>query len=170
MPATYEPIASQTLGSDSASVEFTSIPGTYTDLILVLHARNTNTTVGSSSIGLQVNSDTGSNYSTTWLQGNGSTASSSRLSSQVEAYVGQHYRGTATSNYDTNVIHLMSYANTSVFKTILSLGGAPNDLVVRGVSLWRSTSAITSILVRNLTGTNQIASGSTLSLFGVKAA
>ena len=35
MPATYEPIASTTLGSDAANVEFTSLSGTYTDLIVV---------------------------------------------------------------------------------------------------------------------------------------
>ncbi len=174
MPRTYEPIASQTLGSDTASVEFTGIGSGYTDLVLVLFTRSTNTTTGSSSIGLRIGNgsvDTGSNYSTTYLQGNGSAASSSRLSSQTEAFVGQHYRGSgSTTTFGINVVHIMSYANTNVFKTILSGGGPANDILVRNVSLWRSTSAVTNVLVRNLAGSDSLGSGSVLSLYGVKAA
>ena len=39
MPATYEPIASTTLGASAAAIEFTSIPGTYTDLVVVLQGQ-----------------------------------------------------------------------------------------------------------------------------------
>jgi hypothetical protein len=79
MPAgnTYEAIATQTLGSAAASVTFSSIPGTYTDLVLVVAGT---LTTGTENIVMQFNGDTGSNYSVTSLLGDGSTASSFRSS------------------------------------------------------------------------------------------
>ncbi len=166
MPRTYEPIASQTLGSNTASVEFTSIPGTYTDLILVQFARNntgagyrTEAQVGNGSV------DTGTNYSYTRLLGDGSTASSSRGSSTAFAWGG--WSGNSTSTFDVNILHIMSYANTNVFKTMLLQGGH-TSLVARIVSLWRSTSAITNIKLTPESSA-QFVSGSTFSLFGIKA-
>ena len=44
MPATYEPIATTTLGSAQATVTFSSIPGTYTDLVLITNSRSDSTT------------------------------------------------------------------------------------------------------------------------------
>jgi hypothetical protein len=75
MAITYEPIATTTLGSAAADVTFTSISGTYTDLVLVAV-----TQIGSSGdyLGVQFNSDTGTNYSRTRLSGNGTSASSDK--------------------------------------------------------------------------------------------
>lgn len=164
MPATYEPIASQTLTGNSASVEFTSIPGTYTDLIIVVFGRN-NTGTGYRTE-LQVNSDTGSNYSWTRLLGDGSSATSSRGSSQTWVYGG--WTGNSTSTFDVNVVQIMSYASTNVFKTFLQAGGH-TSLVARTVGLWRSTSAITSVKLTP-EASAQFVSGSTFSLYGIKAA
>ena len=71
--ATYSLIESQTLGSAAANVTFSSIPTTFTDLILVISTATTSIAdqdmqVGNGSV------DTGANYSRTWLQGNGSAA------------------------------------------------------------------------------------------------
>jgi hypothetical protein len=159
--STYEPIASHTLGSAAASYEFTSIPGTFTDLIIVFGG----SAAGTGYISVQVNSDTGSNYSSTLLRGTGSAASSARYSSQVEMYVSQG--NTLSTDVSDAVLMLLSYANTNVFKTVLTSAGNAGIEVDRGVSLWRSTSAITSV---KLLGSQNFSSGSTFSLFGVKAA
>jgi hypothetical protein len=82
--STYVPIATQTLGSATASVTFSSIPATYTDLVLIVAAQNV-TASGVNNMALVLNSDGGTNYSMTRLSGNGSTVSSDRASSATYA-------------------------------------------------------------------------------------
>ncbi len=170
MPRTYEPIASVTLGSDSQA-EFTNIPGTFTDLVLVMSYGAAQAgdpvvvRVGNGSV------DTGNNYSTTTLQGNGSAASSYRDSGTSNYGLATYYLGASTALEHFAVIHFMSYANTNVNKTALSSSGSAGKGAERAVSLWRSTSAITNIKVGAAQGlARNLKSGSTLSLFGVRAA
>ena len=165
MAVTYEPIASTTLGSASASIEFTSISGTYTDLILVIRA-SVITTPAASWL-LTVNSDTGTNYSTTWLYGNGTAAASSRGSSGTFIRVGAANDGDST--WSTMICHLMSYANTNVYKTVLASYSNSAKEVSRTVGLWRSTSAITSVKMA-LGGSGQFDTSTVASLYGIKAA
>ena len=75
MPATYEPIASTTLGTAAADITFSSIPGTYTDLVLVLYG---GFATAASDLYTQFNSDTGTNYSNSDLRGNGTAAAANR--------------------------------------------------------------------------------------------
>lgn len=165
MATTYEKIASQTLGSSASSVTFSSIPGTYTDLRLVMNYRANTSTAGSS---IQFNGDTGSNYSETWLRGNGSAASSSRFTNNIYMNVG--WQGAATTTIPQFcTVDIFSYAG-STFKT--ALGEDNNDrngagVVVRFVGLWRSTSAITSIVINENAGGGNYAAGSTFTLYGI---
>lgn len=169
MAVTYEPIASQTLGSTVNSATFSNIPGTYTDLVLrmALKSSGAATITGPT---LRVNSDSGSNYSFTVLSGNGSSASSNR----VGGTNGDRLRFgevIETDNFSPCVVHFFSYANTNVYKTLLCESAAPSLSVGRIVGLWRSTSAITSITVYSTdNGADDLVSGSTLSLYGIKAA
>jgi hypothetical protein len=163
MPATYEPIASQTLGASAATVTFSSISGTFTDLIVVLEVVGASATRGYPAF--RFNSDTGSNYSNTALYATSGGALSGRWSSQTELYLSNFITGFGSSNRFTSVTHILSYANTNVNKTVLT--AAANDNVERSVGLWRSTSAITAIEIR---GSQNFGSGSTFSLYGVKAA
>jgi hypothetical protein len=159
MARTYEPIASQTLGSDTASVTFSSIPGMWTDLILVVHGSGSTANDGI----LEFNGDTASNYSVTQLRGNGSAASSVRYTAAYLNGVGVW----TTGNAYTFIVHIMSYANTNVFKTWLSSASRADSEVNRVVGLWRSTSAVTEIKVKR--GSGNILTGATFSLFGIKA-
>ena len=168
MAATYEPIASTTLGSTAATVTLSGIPTTYTDVILVCSfefdtAAQFRIRVGNGSV------DTGTNYSFTGLVGNGTTASSFRRSSQAQFYA---YNGNGiTANTRTIVVaNFMSYANTNVYKTALLVEASPSDEgVAREVMLWRSTSAINVIEIYSASG-ELFEAGSTFSLFGIKAA
>ena len=169
MASTYEAIASQTLGSNTASVTFSSIPGTYTDLVLVIATSGDD--ASPQNIVMQFNADTsggGSNYSYTTLWGTGSTAGSARSSNRADIYL-DYYSAIASGSPSTHVAHIMSYANTNVFKTVLSCGARAASGVDRNVGLWRSTAAITDIKVASILGM-EFASGGTFSLFGVKAA
>ncbi len=171
MPATYEPIATTTLGSAQSSVSFTSIPQTYTDLVLV--SQNKTSATVSVRVDMTFNSDTSTNYSCTRVYGNGSTTTSDRFSSASALDVG-FMPGTDGTGYGMIVLNIMNYSNTTTYKTVLDRwssqeGGSIHKYVVAEVGLWRSTSAITSItFVTN--GSFNFASGSTFTLYGIKAA
>jgi hypothetical protein len=173
MPITYEPIATTTLGGAAATVTFSSIPGTYTDLVLVAVAR-TDRADYDDIMGIQFNSDTATNYSTTILNGDGTTATSTRQTSvaYITSRVGA---ASATAGVWTPVIFsIQNYSNATTNKTALSrfnepTSGGADYGVGATVGLWRSTAAITSIVLKPIVGTNLI-SGSTFTLYGIKSA
>ena len=169
MPATYEPIASTTLGATAGTIDFTSIPGTYTDLVLVL---TTGGATAGASMRFRVNSDSGSNYSFTELRGNGSVAASSRDSNGTAGVIGGGNSGSSNAVDNVYTALFQSYSNTNVFKTVLGSSATASREVGRSVSLWRSTSAITSISV-SLGGafpTYNMLSGTVAAIYGIKAA
>jgi hypothetical protein len=172
MPATYEPIASITLGSDSTP-SFTNIPSTYTDLVLLMSLRSANA-ASDRYFGLRFNSDSGTTYSLTTLSGNGTAASSYRESNFSRLLSnGIPGNGATSGVFGAVTIHIMSYANTNVFKTVLASTADSRHAdysVTRSVALWRSTSAITSIEVSDYGVTSALKTGSVLSLYGIKAA
>ena len=161
MPApTYDLIEEKVLGSAQASVTFSSIPGTYKDLVLEVVGTTTNT--NGTYITLRFNSDSNSNYSETLLVGNGTSALSERDSNVAVAFTGWQGNNVSVVN-----INIMSYANTNVYKTVLTRGGSDNNRVTASVALWRSTAAITSIEAKSNNGTNSFNSGCTFRLWGV---
>ena len=165
MTATYEPIETQTLGTAVASVTFSSIPQTYTDLVLI--ANSSTTTVASSEINkMTFNSDTATNYSTTTLAGNGSSAASFRATSQAYIRAGRN-TANGESYFVPNKIQIMNYANTTTFKTAIAQGPEAGAYIENDVGLWRSTSAITSVTLT--AGLNNYKVGSTFTLYGIKA-
>jgi hypothetical protein len=165
MTATYEKIAAYTVPSSTASYTFSSIPATYTDLVLVGSCKNT---VGATyGLLLQYNGDTASNYSTTLLWGNGSSASSFRYTTQ---YNGVFAGWAGSTNFSPYIINIQNYANTTTYKTTLSRSSDAGDRVATTVSLWRKTpEAINSIKVAFEPSAN-LATGTTLTLYGIKAA
>ena len=169
MPAssTYTPIATTTLGSGAASVTFSSISGSYTDLVLVGQftgsAANNQVSirVGNGSV------DTGSNYSFTQVYGTGSATASSQSTSDTSILIG--YTDTATTSIDSNLMaSIQNYSNTTTYKTILSRGNSPARATAAIVGLWRSTSAINIITV--LVASSTIIAGSTFTLYGIASA
>lgn len=158
--STYTPIATTTLGSAQASYTFSSISGSYTDLVLVcsmaLNAASNPT--------IQFNSDTASNYSDTWVGGSGSVAASGRQTSVSAGLVA----GIGTG-YSPVIINIMNYSNTTTYKTYLSRGSATDQSgqnVSAWAGLWRSTAAINSITILP-GGASTISAGSTFTIYGV---
>jgi hypothetical protein len=165
MASTYEPIATQTLGSATSSVTFSSITGSYTDLVLII---NGSVTSGNPSVWMRLNSDSGSNYSFTRVTGNGTSALSSFEVSQTKANIASAFGMTTT--YETNlVVQIMNYSNTTTNKTTITRANTPSLGTEASVNLYRSTSAITAIEILNSSATN-FSTGSTFSLYGVKSA
>ena len=162
MPATYEPIATTTLSSAAASITFSSIPGTYTDLVI-------STTIldnaSSDDFFLRLNSDTASNYSLTRLYGDGTSATSGRSTSQTSIIV--NATGTSTTIPHFYLINIFSYAGTTN-KTVLIDGIEDENgigYVLRKVGLYRNTAAITSASLTMVSG--NFKTGTTATLYGI---
>jgi len=173
MTATYDCIATTTLSSAQSSVTFSSISGSFTDLVVVVQAGSTNT--NKNLVG-RLNGDTGSNYSITFLRGTGAAASSSRAPNETLL---SFTEGGDLDNTLSNVtiINFMNYSNTTTYKTVLSRAnnaeGSGSTASPYGTSLcvnmWRNTSAITSIEIF-VKGTSQtFLANSTFTLYGIKA-
>ena len=158
MPATYEPIATTTVSSPTSTVTFSSIPQTYTDLVVIISGIASVLT----GIGIQFNGDTGTSYSRTLIQGNGTSATSSRETSQTFGTWG--LLDTVAGN---NVYNIMNYANTTTYKTTISRANVVNGALVRAhAGLGRSTTAITSMTFMYST----FGTGTTWTIYGIKAA
>jgi hypothetical protein len=159
-------------GTSTATITFSSIPSTYTDLVIVgnLGSETTNAFPY-----LQFNGDTGSNYSYTELYGNGTNAYSVRVSNHTQLF--NNDVSVKQGSVNSNVIYqIMNYSNTTTYKTSLTrqntVDAADYNGALAAVGLWRNTAAITSVsikLTRGGTGYN-FSSGSTFSLYGIKAA
>jgi hypothetical protein len=164
MTATYEPINTQTLGTAVADVYLTSIPQTYTDLVLVISSKS----ALFQQIGYRLNSDNGSNYSYTQFAGTGSSAASQRASS--DTYGKFNWYGGSGNQWGVTIVHFMNYSNTTTNKTCIARGNALAEFTGADatVSLWRSTSAITAINILGSAGAN-FSIGSTFTLYGIKA-
>lgn len=164
MPAgnTYEAIATQTLGSSASSVTFSSIPSTYTDLVLVAAAIGT----GDLQIYGRVNGDSGTNYSNTFLASNGTSASSIRQNN-TNVFQSDYWFAVSTDGGLTTY-NFMNYSSTSMNKVILVRSGLGNKGTNAIVNMWRNTAAINSITLT--VSANNFATGSTFSLYGITRA
>ena len=173
---TYVKLASYTVPSAVASYTFSNIPQGYTDLVVITQAGVTASgnagymRVGNSSV------DTGTNYSTTYITGNGSTAVGGRYtSSSLGVSFLQPGWGNQASLYTIGVSNIMNYANTTTYKTIVSRSGSAGTATASGVASeagvgsWRSTAAINIITLYPEASTTWL-SGSTFTLYGIKAA
>jgi hypothetical protein len=165
MPITYEPIATTTLGSDTNQVDFNSISGSYTDIIVVANCYTTDASL--QYMLLRFNSDSGSNYSRTELYGNGSSAASIRGTNESSIVCGDVPIN--ANKYGINILHINNYSNSTTYKTVLARGNAATNLVEAFVGLWRNTNAITSMSIICQNSKN-FGSGSTFTLYGIKAA
>lgn len=147
----FQLISTTILTGTQATVSFTSIPSSYKHLQLRLTARG----ASGGAIYLQYNSNTGTNYSSHNLHGNGSTAASQAITSTDAPLILRNGGIATTANiFSGAIIDILDYASTSKAKTLRSFGGAYDNGVVKlielGSSLWYSTpAAITSIDIKH---------------------
>jgi hypothetical protein len=160
----FESIQTITVGTATSTVEFTSIPATYTHLQLRVSMLSS---VQFGGVKMQFNSDTGTNYSWHNLYGNGTGAFSDYGATQAQMYI---YFSGGTTNPSAGVYDVLDYANTNKYKTMRGIEGVDangSGYVNLTSGNWRSTSAITSI---KLTYTSQtFNTNSVFALYGVKA-
>jgi hypothetical protein len=165
MANTYTLIASSTVGSGgAATIDFTSIPATYTDLVLKVSARSTDNT---GDLGIKLNTST-SSFSRKVLRGSGSAASST---SGSDNYVGGLNPSTYTaSTFGNAEIYIPNYAgstNKSISVDSVTENNATEAFAFLVASLWSDTAAITGVTLYNFTSGN-LAQYTTAYLYGIK--
>jgi hypothetical protein len=171
MPATYTLISSNVLTSSQASVTFSAIPATYTDLVVRFSARSENAAI-IATIRTRLNGSTSSIYSLTRLVGDpsSSSASSSGVSSGTGFTSTYAVADSATSNtFSSGEIYIPSYT-ASQNKPISTFSVSENNSTEAyeqiAANLFSSTSAISSISFDFASGINFL-TGSSFYLYGI---
>ena len=168
MPAARYFIASTTVGSGGASsIDFTSIPSTYTDLVLICSLRVSRASVVNNTV-IKFNGSSTS-YSERVLYGNGSSAGSY---SDTQIYDVNNAANSTASTFANSQFYIPNYAgstNKSVSNDSVSETNATAATAQLVAGLWSNTSAITSISLTDYSGTNFV-QYSTAYLYGVKNA
>ena len=168
MPDTFVKIATVTVGAGGASsIDFNSIPQTYTDLVIKLSSRVGSGNTYSNAV-LSFNG-TSTTYRNIRLTGNGSSASSSTITGAAYLYVGEVNGDTSTSNTFGNLeIYIPNYTGSS-FKSASSDGVTENNatqaFTALHANLWSDTAAITSMSFQS--GGNYL-QYTTATLYGIK--
>jgi hypothetical protein len=172
MANTYEAIATVTVGSGgAANIEFTSIPGTYTDLIVKLSGRTNRAGDTNADIGITFNGNT-SNYSLKDLYGNGSAAGS-RSNPVATSSIADIFATAADStsntfsNFEMYIPNYLSSTNKSVSIDTTNETNATGNWSLLVAGLWSNTSAITSIKLTPL-NSDSFVQYSTATLYGIK--
>ena len=177
----YESIATVTVGAGgSSTVDFTSIPSTYSHLQIRWIARGASSGSDQGSLAIRVGNgsvDTGSNYARHALEGNGASASAGASTSQTYATIANIPRNSYDSGmFGAGVIEILDYANGNKYKTFRVLGGndTNNTGTEKGIvslysGLWMSTSAIDTIKLSVSGFTQSLAQYSHFALYGIKA-
>ena len=167
----FESIATVTVGSGGAAdVEFTSIPGTYSHLQIRALLRTNRSNAGDA-VYVRMNSDTGSNYSSHRIEGNGSAASAQMDYSATSIALNRVAAANDGANtFGATSIDILDYANTNKYKTLRALVGYDNNgsgMISLCSGLWQSTSAITSLKIIPLNATGFV-QYSSFALYGIK--
>ena len=168
----YDLLETTLISSDTASVTFSSLGSysSYKHLQVRFTARSSTTTSGT--IGMRINSDSGSNYTLHYLSGSNSSVTNFAGTSQTELRGGLIIPSDGvTNNFAPSVVDLLEFGNTSKKKTVrcfygLHDGAGASNVIEVSSGLWSSASAITSLTFTPPAG--NFVSGSRFSLYGIK--
>lgn len=172
MATTYTLISSNVLTSSAANVTFSSIPSTYTDLVLKVSIRLSNTDVDY--LNLQVNSNTSSIYSGTTIANNtGSAESVSTSGTSLYIYGGIDNSANTANTFSNLEIYIPSYTSSankplSTFTAKEDNAASTREYLGAEAGLVRDTNAISSIKLFTASGTGNFVSNSSFYLYGIK--
>jgi hypothetical protein len=163
----YESISTTTVTTAVSSVTFSSIPATYTHL--QIRGIINKSTVGDVAMRMSFNSDTGTNYTYHFTDGNGTSVISGGTGSDLMDVF--YPISTTASIFSGAIIDILDYANTNKYKNSRTLAGtAENGSGRFGLKsgLWMNTNAITSITLNPSSG--NFSQYSQFALYGIKGA
>ena len=166
MALTYEAIATVTVGSGGAAdIQFTSIPQTYTDLLLSLSLRDADTGGNWSEASIKPNGAT-SNRSQRSVYGTGSAAGSDS-GSNIYAWISN--ANNTASTFGNATVYIANYTSAnakSMSIDSVTENNATGALAVLNAALWNDSAAITSITITPEVA--NFAQYSTATLYGIK--
>ena len=165
MAVTYELIETVTVtaGAGAASIAFTSIPQTYTDLLLLTSVRSTSTGLG---LRIEYNG-VGTGYTSRYLEGDGASASSGTLSiNQAGNSVSSAYTASVFANNSLYIPNYTGSTNKSSSSDAVTENNSTTSYLDLYANLWSNTAAITSIALTVSVG--NFAEFSSASLYGIK--
>jgi hypothetical protein len=175
MANTLIPIATVTVGAGgAASIEFTSIPGTYTDLLVKASLRSNQNANTGENVRVRFNGSTASVYSWRYIEGNGSSASSASGSGETSLLAAYANTNNTTSNTFGNLeLYIPDYTSTTKAKSMSADSvvetNATLAFTVLSANLWNPA---TQVAITSITLYPQIASlwqqYSTATLYGIK--
>lgn len=167
--SSFESIATATGTGSSNTITFSSIPSTYKSLQIRIAGKSTRAS-NMSTLVMQLNSDTGTNYSRHSLQGNGTTPSANSNATYNYMLYTDLAAANLTNINSVFIVDIIDYASTSKNKTARIFNGQDNNsgsgVVYLSSGLWMNTSAVNTITFTDINA--NIASGSTFALYGIK--
>ena len=146
MPNTFTLIASSTVGAGGASsIDFTSIPSTYTDLCLKFSTR-TNQTQIYSEVYVKFNTST-ANISTRLLEGNGSSVASYTSTTTIAVGAGTNATANTFSNFEMYIPNYAGSTNKSFSVDSVTENNGTSSWTDLTAGLWSNTAAITGVSI-----------------------
>lgn len=169
MPITYINIATQTLGSSAASVTFSSIPATYTDLVIRFGTRFDNNGVTTR---ISFNGVTGTSYGWRYMNGFGSTTNSTsdQNTTGILTIGGGNQTSQTGNTFSSGEYYIPSYSSSIQHPVSAMAANETNGSgawIGATAGLFTSASVISSITIIPGSGGNFV-SGSTFYLYGIK--
>jgi hypothetical protein len=166
MANTYTLIASNTVSTAVSSITFSSIPATYTDLLLKGSARDSTGGGGAAVVKVQFNGST-ANFTGNYIYGTGSTAGSQTDQPRMVGNApGGSYTANTFSNFEFYVPNYALANYKSVSADIVAENNATATDMNLSAVLWSNTAAITSI---TLTTDANFVQYSSFYLYGIKS-
>jgi len=176
----FESIATASGTGSSATITFSSIPSTYQHLQIRAITKGAGTSASYGSIRLELNSDTGSNYSYHYMRGISSSVSATGAASQTGITTSGNFFPDSYSPDFTNIVgsfllDIHDYASTTKNKTIRYIGGCDyntvgTSVISIGSGLWINTASITSISITQAGGAGNWSTSAQFALYGIKGA
>lgn len=174
MPVTYSLIGSATVGSGGAfSIDFTNIPGVYTDLVLKLSGRsnrNDSTNIVDSFVTKVNGSSTGYTNRLLYVTGYNSGVTSATDTTSLYGVAGATITNSTANTFGNAEYYIPNYAgstNKSASFDGVGENNATNAWMGMAANLWSNTSAITSIAITPIGGTAWL-QYTTAYLYGIK--
>lgn len=171
----YESIMTVPVTTNTLTITFSSIPSTYKHLQVRIFARSNRATFPVDDPIMQLNGDTGSNYTNHALYGDGATATAYASAPRTNIKGVGSLASSAGSGWSAGVVDILDYTNTNKYKTVRWLQGYDTNGTVSGYGgfitltsgAWMNTAAITSITFE-VEGARSYTAGSHFALYGIK--
>ena len=172
MANTYVAIATTTVGSGGASsIDFQSIPNTYTDLLLVMSGRTALNDVRDV-IKMTFNNNTSSNYTRREIEANGASAASySETTTSGFQYIYVPSATGTTSTFGNCLVYIPNYTSSNNKSFSVDNVEERNNATAYAclmAGLWSNTAVIDRITLTSQNSSNFV-QYSTATLYGIKS-